>query len=130
PDPHDYRKLTTVRPERRPQGPTRGVATDGHVLRSEEVEGLSRRRFDCACQRKLRSARTALLLYSASPRLRAMRGRRAPRIVGPGMPRVAPLQFLLHLGVGALPEAFQILCHLDRPARGREQVQGHRYAAA
>ena len=46
------------------------------------------------------------------------------------MARIAALELLLHLGVGALPEALQILRDLDRPARRRQQVQRHRHAAA
>src|SRR6185437_13060126 len=70
------------------------------------------------------------VMTSPHPRLRPMRRRRRPRIVGPWMPRVAPLQFLLHLGIGAFPEALQILRDLDRAAGGRQQVQGNGDAAA
>ncbi|ODT89759.1 MAG: hypothetical protein ABS82_17375 [Rhodanobacter sp. SCN 67-45] len=46
------------------------------------------------------------------------------------MAGVAALEFLFHLGVGAFPEAAQVLGDLDRAAGGGEQVQGDGDAAA
>ena len=57
-------------------------------------------------------------------------GRRGgPRIVRPGMLGIAALQFLLDFGVGPFPEAAQILRHLNRSLRRRQQVQRHRQSA-
>ena len=40
-----------------------------------------------------------------------------PRIIRPRMFRITALELLLHFGVGPLPEALEVLRHLDRPAR-------------
>src|SRR6185437_12907990 len=50
--------------------------------------------------------------------LGAMGGHGMPRIIRPRMARIASLQFLFYLGIGALPEAAQVLRHLDGPAGG------------
>ena len=54
---------------------------------------------------------------------------RRPWIIRPRMARIATLQFAPNLGVGALPEALQILGHLDRsPRRGRASHRAGRRA--
>src|SRR5512139_2043151 len=67
------------------------------------------------------SARSAGLLRGAVGRL----GR--PGILGPRVPRVAAPQLLAHLGVGALPEAAQVACRLDRSPVGSEQLEDDRH---
>ena len=58
-----------------------------------------------------------------------MRGGRRPWIIWPGMARVATLELFLYFGIGALPEAPQILRHLHWLLPGRQQMQYHGYAA-
>src|SRR5690606_24256832 len=56
-----------------------------------------------------------------------VRGRCCPRVVWPRMLRIPPLHFLLHLGIGVLPEVAQVGGDLQRLAARREQVQQHGY---
>ena len=48
-----------------------------------------------------------------------------PRVVGPGMFRVAAFQLLLHLLVAAVPEALQVLGDLNRPAGRGQEMEEH-----
>ncbi len=43
-----------------------------------------------------------------------------PRVIGPGMFRVAPFQVFLNLLVSYVPKTSEVLRYLDRPARGRQ----------
>jgi hypothetical protein len=65
-----------------------------------------------------RRQQTLLRGGSTAARLGPVRGHGLPRIIRPGMPRIATLQFLSHFGVGAFPEAAQILGDLDRSPGG------------
>ena len=58
-----------------------------------------------------------------------MRRLRGPRIIRPGVFGVAAFHFFFDFGVGAFPEAFEVLCDLQWAATGGEQVQGEGNAA-
>jgi adenylate cyclase len=76
-----------------------------------------------------RAKGTMACAASAAARLRTMRRGGGPRVVGPRMPGIAPLQLLLHFRIGAFPEAAQILRDLDRNLARRQQVQQEWHAA-
>src|SRR6187549_393713 len=60
-----------------------------------------------------------------APRPRLALRRRAERVLGPGVSRIAAHQLAARLRVDVGPEAGQVLGHLLGAAVGREQVQQH-----
>ena len=88
----------------RPTGRVRTVERPKQGLRRAGATRRGRSRVDVAC----------IPSRISTSRFCSMRSDCCPRVFWPRMPRISSLQFLAYLGIGALPEAAQVLGHLDR----------------
>ena len=66
---------------------------------------------------------------SRPPRLGACRGRGGGRVLRPDVARIATAKVGADRGPGAAPEAGQVAGDLDRPVRGRQQMESERDAS-
>ena len=99
----------------------REIRRAGHLQRAEEIT-LDQ----AAAGRTTRLSGAVPPVRSSVAPLRPRRRRRIPGIFRPRMLRIAASQLLPHLGIGPIPEAFQVARHLDRTSVRREQRQENR----